>query len=142
MPPTSPRLGLVAIFASTFFALVGYFMLVPFLLLRLKSAEVSTAVAGLFAATAWLGVFLTTPFASAVTRRLERRPTLWLSATIPVLGSLGFLLTQNLAIWFVLMLADGMASGLRWVLAEAVVAEFSSAHRRGRNVGLFETMVA
>ncbi len=141
MPSTSPRLGLVAIFASTFFALVGYFMLVPFLLLRLKSAEVSTAVAGLFAATAWLGVFLTTPFASAVTRRLERRPTLWLSATIPVLGSIGFLLTQNLAIWFVLMLADGMASGLRWVLAEAVVAEFSSAHRRGRNVGLFETMV-
>lgn len=141
MPHTAPRLGLFAIFASTFFALVGYFMLVPFLLLRLKSAEVSTAVAGLFAATVWLGVFLTTPFASAVTRRLGRRPTLWLSATIPVLGSLGFLLTQNLAVWFVLMLADGMASGLRWVLAEAVVAEFSSGGRRGRNVGLFETMV-
>ena len=56
------RLGLVSIFGSTFFELVGYFMLLPFLLLRLKGAEVSTMVAGLFAATGWLGVFLVTPF--------------------------------------------------------------------------------
>jgi MFS family permease len=34
-----------------------------------------------------------------------------------------------------------MASGLRWVLAEAVVAEFAPPHQRGRMVGLFETMV-
>lgn len=141
MHGTAPRLGLFAIFVSTFFALVGYFMLAPLLLLRLKSAEVSTAVAGAFAAMPWLGVFLTTPFSSMVTRRLGRRPTLWLSAAIPVMSSLGFLLTENLAVWFVLMLADGMASGLRWVLAEAVVAEFSPPGRRGRNVGLFETMV-
>ena len=57
MPASAPRLGLVGIFISTFFALVGYFMLVPFLLLRLKSADVSTAVAGAFAAMAWFGVF-------------------------------------------------------------------------------------
>lgn len=136
-----PGLGLFAIFVSTFFALVGYFMLVPFLLLRLKAADVPTAVAGAFAAMAWFGVFVTTPFASAVTRRLGRRNTLWLSAAIPVASSVGFALTQNLTIWFLLMLADGMASGLRWVLAEAVVAEFSADGRRGRNVGLFETMV-
>ena len=141
MPASAPRLGLVGIFISTFFALVGYFMLVPFLLLRLKSADVSTAVAGAFAAMAWFGVFVTTPFASAVTRKLGRRNTLWLSAAIPVASSVGFALTQNLTIWFLLMLADGMASGLRWVLAEAVVAEFSADGRRGRNVGLFETMV-
>ena len=53
-PHSGARLGLISVFGSTFFQLVGYFMLLPLLLLRLKGAEVSTTVAGLFAATGWL----------------------------------------------------------------------------------------
>ena len=34
-----------------------------------------------------------------------------------------------------------MASGLRWVLAEAIIAEFSPPGQRGRYVGIFETLV-
>ena len=143
--PAHARLGLVSIFGSTFFELVGYFMLTPWLILRLKSADVPTALAGLFAASGWLGIFLMTPFASAVTRRLGRRPTLWLSGAVPVVAGVAFGLTQGLAqglvLWFGLKMLVGTASGLRWVLAEAVVAEFSAAGQRGRNVGLFETMV-
>jgi hypothetical protein len=139
--PNGARLGLISIFGSTFFQLVGYFMLLPLLLLRLKGAEVSTTVAGLFAATGWLGVFLMTPFASAVTRQLGRRPTLWLAAALPALAALGFALTETLWIWFALELLSGAASGLRWVLAEAVVAEFSPPGQRGRYIGIFETLV-
>ncbi|MBS3998658.1 MAG: hypothetical protein KGZ67_15195, partial [Hydrogenophaga sp.] len=84
------RLGLLAIFGSTFFELVGYFMLTPLLILRLKGDGVSTALAGLFAASGWLGVFLMTPFASAITQRLGRRPTLWLAALLPVIATAGF----------------------------------------------------
>jgi MFS family permease len=135
------RLGLVAVFASTFFELVGYFMLLPLLLLKLKGDGVSTAVAGLFAATGWAGIFLFTPFASWVTRHLGRRPTLWLSAAIPALAAVGFALTDSLPAWFALKLLAGAASGLRWVLSEAVVAEFSPPGQRGRYVGIFETMV-
>ncbi|MDO8904363.1 MFS transporter [Hydrogenophaga sp.] len=140
LPPRAP-LGLVAIFGSTFFQLVGYFMLMPFLLLRLKGDGVSTALAGVFVATGWLGVFVMTPFASAITQRLGRRPTLWLAAFVPVLAICGFLFSDLLWLWFLCVLIEGMAAGLRWVLAEAVVAEFSPPHRRGRNVGIFETMV-
>ncbi|WP_342129647.1 MFS transporter [Hydrogenophaga sp. OTU3427] len=140
-PPAHAGRGLVAIFGATFCELVGVFMLSPLLLLRLKDGGMATATAGLFAATSWLGIFLMTPMASALTRRLGRRPTLWLSALIPVLTSTGFLLSPNAGLWFVLYLVAGMAGGLRWVLAEAIVAEFSSARQRGRNVGLFETMV-
>jgi MFS family permease len=140
-PPRQARLGLYAIFGSTFFELVGYFMLTPFLILRLNADGVSTAVVGLFAATAWLGVFLMTPFASAITRRLGRRPTLWLAALVPVLSTVGFLVTDSLPAWFVFNLIGGMASGLRWVLAEAVVAEFAAPGQRGRAIGVFETMV-
>ncbi len=139
--PEHARLGLVAIFGATFFELVGYFMLTPLLILRLKDDGVSTALAGVFAASGWLGILLMVPFASAITQRLGRRPTLWLSALIPTLATAAFALTSSLPLWFVFKLAAGMASGLRWVLAEAVVAEFSPPGQRGRYVGLFETMV-
>ncbi len=140
-PPGQARLGLFAIFGSTFFELVGYFMLAPLLLLRLRGGGESTALAGLFAASGWLGIFLMTPFASAITQRLGRRPTLWLAALIPVAATVGFAFTPLLGLWFVFKIAAGMASGLRWVLAEAVVAEFSPPGQRGRYVGIFETMV-
>jgi len=61
------HLGLLAVFGSTLFQLSGIFMLSPLLLLILKGADVSTTVAGLFAATTWLGIFVMTPFASLVT---------------------------------------------------------------------------
>ena len=141
MSQAHARLGLVAVFVSTFFELVGYFMLLPLLLLKLKGDGVSTAVAGLFAATGWAGIFLFTPFASWVTRHLGRRPTLWLSAAVPALAAVGFALTDSLPVWFALELLAGAASGLRWVLSEAVVAEFSPPGQRGRYVGIFETMV-
>ncbi len=141
MAPGLARRGLWAIFGATFCELVGVFMLTPLLLLRIKDSGVSTAVAGLFAATAWMGVLLMTPLTSYLTHRLGRRPTFWLSAAVPVVTACGFLFTDQLALWFVLNLVAGMAGGLRWVLAEAVVAELSPATMRGRLVGLFETMV-
>jgi MFS family permease len=139
--PSQARLGLVAIFGATFFELVGYFMLTPLLLLRLKDAGESTALAGVFAASGWFGILLMVPFASAVTRQLGRRPTLWLSALVPTVATVGFALSPSLTLWFVLKLVAGMASGLRWVLAEAIVAEFAPPAQRGRYVGLFETLV-
>lgn len=140
-PAAHARLGLVAIFGATFFELVGYFMLTPLLLLRLKDGGESTALAGVFAASGWFGIFLMVPFASAVTRALGRRPTLWLSALVPTLATMGFALSSWLPLWFGLKLVAGMASGLRWVLAEAIVAEFAPTAQRGRYVGLFETLV-
>ena len=139
-PPGATR-GLVSIFGSTFVELIGYFMLLPMLLFQLKTAGVSTSVAGLFAATGYLGMFLVTPFASAVTQRLGRRATLWLAAALPALAAVGIALTDALAVWFVLKLISGAAAGLRWVLAEALIAEFSPPGQRGRYVGIFETLV-
>jgi len=132
---------LFSIFGSTFLELIGYFMLLPLLLLRLKGADVSTTVAGLFAACGWAGIFLFTPYSSWVAQQLGRREALWLAAGVPAIASLGFAFTNELALWFMLQLLAGAASGLRWVLAEAVVAEFAPPGQRGRYVGFFETMV-
>lgn len=135
------RRGLWVIFSATFFQLVGYFMLLPYLLLQLKGDGVSTTMAGLFAASGWVGIFAVAPFVSAITQRWGRRPTLWLSGLVPVVAVSGFLLTDALVLWFVFEFIAGAAAGLRWVLSEAVVAEFAPPEHRGRMVGLFETMV-
>lgn len=133
--------GLLSVFGSTLFQLSGIFMLSPLLLLLLKQAEVSTTVAGLFAATTWLGIFIITPFASVVTHKLGRRPTMWLASTLPMAAAIGFLLTDVLWVWFALELMAGVAGGLRWVLAEAFIAEFAPPGQTGRYIGAYATMV-
>jgi len=133
--------GLVAVFGSTFFELCGIFMLSPLLLLMLKDAQVSTTIAGLFAATTWAGVFLITPFASGLIRRIGRRQAMWLASSAPVVSALGFMLTDVLLIWFALQLLAGVAGGLRWVLAEAFIAEFAPPQHLGRTIGTYATLV-
>ncbi len=133
--------GLLSVFGSTLFQLSGIFMLSPLLLLLLKKADVSTTVAGLFAATTWLGIFIITPFASVVTHKLGRRPTMWLASTLPMAAAIGFLLTDVLWVWFALELVAGVAGGLRWVLAEAFIAEFAPPGQTGRYIGAYATMV-
>jgi MFS family permease len=138
---TASRQGLLAIFGSTLFQLTGIFMLSPLLLLLLRRAEVSNTVAGLFAATSWLGIFIITPFASRLTRRIGRRRALWLASTVPLATALGFMLTTRLEIWFALELCGSVAGGLRWVLAESFIAEFTPPDQRGRYIGAYATMI-
>lgn len=139
--PQGSRVGLVAVFGSTFFELCGIFMLSPLLLLLLKDAQVSTSVAGLFAATTWAGVFVITPFASQLIRHLGRRQTMWLASGAPLVSAVGFMLTDVLWLWFALQLLAGVAGGLRWVLAEAFIAEFAPPQHLGRTIGIYATMV-
>ncbi|CAM8627983.1 AraJ Arabinose efflux permease [Comamonadaceae bacterium] len=134
-------MGLLAVFASTLFQLSGIFMLSPLILLLLKEREVSTSIASLFAASTWLGIFIVTPFASAITRKWGRRRTMWIAAATPLGAAIGFFFTDNIWIWFALELVSGMTGSLRWVLAEAFIAEFSPPERLGRYMGIYATMV-
>ena len=139
--PEVSRQGLLAVFGSTLFQLSGIFMLSPLMLLVLKRADVSTTLAGLFAATTWLGIFIMTPFASQLAQKLGRRPTMWLASTMPILAAIGFMLTDDLWLWFALELLAGITGALRWVLAEAFIAEFAPAGQTGRYIGSYATMV-
>lgn len=136
------KLGLAAILGSTFFALVAHFMLSPLLLLRMKGADVSSTVAGLFAAAGWLGIFVMTPFASAVSHRLGPRVAMWVASAAVSASAVGFAFTQDLRVWFGLNFVSGLAMALRWVLTEALIAEFCPPHQRGRYVGFFQTLVS
>ncbi len=140
-PAAGSARGLAAVFGSTLFQLSGIFMLSPLLLLMLKDAGVSTSIAGLFAATTWLGIFVITPFASQLTQKIGRRQTMWLASTMPIVAAAGFMLTDVLWVWFVLELLAGITGGLRWVLAEAFIAEFAPPGQTGRYIGTYATMV-
>jgi MFS family permease len=83
-----------------------------------------------------------TPFASVIAHRIGRRPALWLAGGVLTLSALLFTLTNQLWLWFALNLLSGLAMALRWVLAEALIAEFSPPGQRGRYVGIFQTLVS
>lgn len=139
--PAAQRRGLVAVFASTFFELTGFFMFAPLLLFTLKARGFDTFIVGLFGATLWLGVAVATPYAAHWARRLGRRGALIVSAGVPLVTLLGITLTDAIALWLALYFVAGLAVALRWIVAEATVAELAPVRRRGRVVALFETMV-
>jgi MFS family permease len=133
--------GLAVVFAATFLDLVGWFMLVPLLAVQLVERGHGPAFVGLFGALPWIGILVATPFVSRFVVRHGRGAALWVSGLVPLGCALGLLATDDLRAWFVLWFVGGLASALRWIVAEATVAELAPPARRGRWVGLFETMV-
>lgn len=139
------RRSLVALFAATFAELAGLFMFGPLLLLTLKARGLDTAAIGAFAALQWAGLLAATPFASAWVQRLGPRRALLVSGAVPLVTVAGMVATGPLAgflwLWAPLYFIGGLASALRWILAEATVAELAPPERRGRVMGLFAMMI-
>ena len=139
------RRSLVALFAATFAELAGLFMFGPLLLLTLKARGLDTAAIGAFAALQWAGLLAATPFASAWVQRLGPRRALLVSGAVPLATVTGMVVTYQLDgalwLWALLYFIGGLASALRWILAEATVAELAPAAQRGRVMGLFAMMI-
>lgn len=135
----------MALFAATFAELAGLFMFGPLLLLTLKARGLDTAAIGAFAALQWAGLLAATPFASAWVQRLGPRRALLVSGAVPLATVTGMVATGALAnflwLWAPLYFIGGLASALRWILAEASVAELAPAAQRGRVMGLFAMMI-
>ncbi len=135
------RRSLVALFAATCAQLTGFFLFGPWLLFTLKDEGLGTAAVGGFGALQWAGLLVATPFASSWVQRLGPRLALLVSGLIPLLAIAAMVMTSSLTAWALLYFIAGMASTLRWILAEATVAELAPAHRRGRVMGLFAMMI-
>lgn len=133
--------ALVAIFVSTVLELTGWFMLGPLVPLRLSERGVAPSLIGLLSASGWLGIFVVTPFAARIVQTLGRRLAFQVSVGVPVVTAAAFVFVDHLGVWFALYLASGVASGVRWILSEATIAELADDRVRGRLVGLFGTMI-
>jgi len=130
------------VFASTCLGLVALFMFFPLLLFTLKGRGWSDAWVGGVAATEWLGLALGTPFVAAWVRRMGLRRAFFVSGLVPFAAYLAITLTPWPALWALLILLSGVAGSMRWIVAEASVAELAGAATRGRTVGLFGTMIS
>jgi MFS family permease len=138
---SSARRSLIALFAATFAQLTGFFLFGPWLLFTLKDQGLGTAAVGAFGALQWAGLLVATPFVSSWAQRLGPRLALLVSGLIPLFALAAMVMTTSLTLWALLYFVAGMASTLRWILAEAAVAELAPARRRGRVMGLFAMMI-
>jgi len=138
---SSARRSLIALFAATFAQLTGFFLFGPWLLFTLKDQGLGTAAVGVFGALQWAGLLVATPFVSSWAQRLGPRLALLVSGLIPLFALAAMVMTTSLTVWALLYFIAGMASTLRWILAEATVAELAPARRRGRVMGLFAMMI-
>ncbi|HEV8691015.1 MAG TPA: MFS transporter [Ideonella sp.] len=134
--------GLAAVFASTCLGLVSLFMFFPLLLFTLKGRGWSDAAVGGVASVEWLGLAVGAPFVSGWVRRMGLRRAFLLSGLLPFCAYLGITLTDWPALWAVLIFGGGIAGSMRWIVAEASVAEMAAGASRGRTVGLFGTMIS
>ena len=116
-------------------------MLMPIMTLRLAARDEPSWVIGFFGASLFVAIFIVAPFAAVCTRRFGLRATYVLSGSTPLLAVAIVLSTSQLVWWFLAAAVLGLFGGLRWVTAEAYVAELAPAARRGVVIGAFETMV-
>lgn len=135
------RLTLLRLFASTFCELNAVLMLMPLMTLRLAARGEAAWIIGLFGAALYGAIFVVTPFAAACTRRLGLRATYALSGIAPLFAVATVAVTPRLDAWFLAAAVLGCFGGLRWVTAEAFVAEAAPAERRGVVIGAYEAMV-
>lgn len=140
MPDRSAR-GLVVVFSATLLELSGHFMLAPWLTFMLAGRGIATDRIGAFASLAWLGVLCITPWAGRLAHALGMRAAFWWSGALPLFAALTFVLTNNLIAWTLAYALMGLASGLRWVVAESLVAQEAPPAHRGRIMGAFATMI-
>jgi len=133
---------LIAVIGSTFIALVGQFMLTPWIVFQLEARGFAASSIGWFSAATWLGLLLTTPFALRLVVLIGQRGALLLSLGVPLLTALGIALTDTPLFWAVMMFLSGSAMAVRWIVAEACIAEIAPPERRGRLVSLYQCLLA
>lgn len=130
-----------SLIGSTFIALIGQFMLSPWLIFQLEQQEISASLIGLFGASSWLGLLLTTPFATRIVQWLGQRRALLVSLAIPLATAFGITQTSSILMWALFSFLGGAAMSIRWIVAEACIAELAPANRRGRMVSLYQALL-
>jgi len=134
--------ALVAVIGSTFIALVGQFMLTPWIVFHLEARGYTASSIGWFSAATWLGLLLTTPFASHLVILIGQRASLLMSLGVPLLTALGIALSDIPVFWAAMMFLSGAAMAIRWIVAEACIAEIAPPQRRGRLVSLYQCLLS
>lgn len=133
--------ALVVLVMSTFVALIGHFMMSPWLVFQLNLRGLPPPMIGWFSASSWLGLLLITPFAARIIRVLGRRRALLASLEIPLLTAVSIALVDHVLWWAAMAFLGGAAMSVRWIVTEACIAELTPARRRGRIISIYQTLL-
>ncbi|MCW5625876.1 MAG: MFS transporter [Burkholderiales bacterium] len=137
----SPNARLIArIFVSEFLYVVPFFALTTLVTVRLAGEGVSPWLIGLFGAAGWGSILVTAPLVPKLTRAFGiARAFQWAS----ILGcvAIPLMLVPSLFTWFIAIVLVGAAGGVRWIVAEAWIADIAPPEKLGRLIGAFETMI-
>lgn len=127
--------------AGFFFQTVPGAMLTPMLTLGLAARGVDATLIGALATVGSVAYMLSLPAAPAMIARLGAGATQRLALALGGLSVVGLAVYDWPALWVVLYAAMGLASGLRYTIAESWVPALAGHEARGRALALFQTIV-
>lgn len=97
---------------------------------------------GLAAAMGPLGILLAGPLLPSVIKHSGAKPVAYAAIAILLIGLFGFALTTNLAFWFPLRFALGVAAGALFTVSETWILGSTTDANRGRIMGLYTTVLS
>ena len=125
---------------AVFGAGMGFSM--PLLALILEARGIDSSVIGLNAAMAFLGVILAAPAVPWATRTLGAKPFM-LGCLVAGLGCFALMMiTDNLALWFLLRFGTGVAGSGLFTASEAWISSLAGDRDRGRIMATYATVLS
>lgn len=98
-------------------------------------------VDGVFSAIVWIVTMLTALVVGRLAGLAGAGMLMAVALGARLCGIAGFLSSQDDIVWILGAAANGFATGVLWVLGESILAEVVPSDRRGRIMGIIETLV-
>jgi MFS family permease len=138
--PVSTKSGIWWLLLSYFLGLVPSFTLPTLTALILAQLGFSPFTIGLFAALPFVALLSTTLLTPVIIRRVGIWRT-FVIAQLAALGAIaGFVVTDNLILWFTFNAVWGSSAGMRWIIYDTLIAELAPSSQKGHFIGLSETL--
>jgi MFS family permease len=131
---------LVRVMITSVLSDLAFWMMVPLLALRLAGRGEDPVAIGTFASLPWLVLMLSAPLVPWLVARLGAVATLRLSLALNLIAVLGFALADSYWLLCAVNGVLGMGYGLAWVVTDSWVCGTVEASKRGRLIGVYETV--
>ena len=141
MPERGRIVAAARMMAAMSLNVMQFWMLVPLTSLILKERGIDAGTIGLFGAVPWLTILLLSPFMPRAIAAVGPLRFFYLCTLVAVVVNVAFMLTANLAAWFLLNIVAGAAYGGRWIVSDSVVTSLPPVQLRGRVTGAYAVLV-
>ncbi len=134
--------SLAAVISSISVVGMAFGLNMPLLTLVLEAQGIDISVIGLNTAVQGVSTVIATPFIPRQMGRMGARPYLLMCLAVVFVCIMLLGLIHSLAAWFVIRFVLGLALTGVFVVSEAWIIQISSAHSRGRVLGVYATVLS